>query len=106
VVHCALRLRDEHRDWFGSDAAYTPIMANGARSEHAIAYQRGENVITVVPRLWSTLNGDWAETSLMLPEGAWFNDLTKERIEVSESGEVQMPALLNLFPVALLTRVG
>jgi len=101
-----LRLRDEHRDWFSSDAAYTPIVANGVRSEHVIAYKRGENVITVAPRLWSTLKGDWSETSLMLPEGAWFNELTKKRVETSESGEVQMAALLNLFPVALLTRIG
>ncbi len=106
VVHRALRLRDEHRDWFSSDAAYMPIVANGVRSEHVIAYKRGENVITVAPRLWSTLKGDWSETSLMLPEGAWFNELRKKRVETSESGEVQMAALLNLFPVALLTRVG
>ena len=109
VVHRALGLRNEHRDWFSSDAAYMPIMADGTKSEHVIAYKRGENVITVVPRLWNTLKSDWDETSLTLPEGTWFNELTKERIEASEnraseSRKVQLAELLRVFPVALLTR--
>jgi len=103
VIHRALRLRDEHRDWFGPDAVYLPLAVHGAKAEHVIAYQRGESVITVVPRLWITLKGDWDGTYVTLPEGRWLNQLTNEEIR---GGQVKLATLLALFPVALLTRAN
>jgi len=60
-------------------------------------------VITVVPRLWITLKGDWDGTHVTLPEGRWLNQLTNEEIR---GGQVKLATLLALFPVALLTRAN
>jgi len=103
IIHRALRLREEHREWFGRDAAYMPLMAHGAKADHVIAYQRGENLITVTPRLLMLLKNDWDGTHVTLPEGRWTNRLTNEEIE---GGQVKLAALLALFPVALLTRAN
>ena len=103
LIHRALKLRSEHRDWFGPDAAYTPILAHGPKADHVIAYQRGENVITVVQRLSATLKGEWDHTHITLPTGTWLNRLTSESIE---GKDVQLASLLGLFPVALLERVS
>jgi len=102
IIHRALRLRDQHREWFGRDAAYLPLAAHGSKADHVIAYQRGESVITVVPRLWITLKGDWDDTYVTLPEGRWHNQLTNEEFQ---GGEMQLASLFALFPGALLTRV-
>jgi (1->4)-alpha-D-glucan 1-alpha-D-glucosylmutase len=101
VIHQALQLRNEHRDWFNNEAAYKPLLAHGPKAQHIIAYQRGENVITVVQRLVATLKDDWENTNLTLPQGTWLNRLTNERIEGKET---QLASLLANFPVALLER--
>ena len=46
----ALHLRREHPGSFNGGAEYKPILAEGARANHVIAYLRGNNVATVVPR--------------------------------------------------------
>jgi (1->4)-alpha-D-glucan 1-alpha-D-glucosylmutase len=100
LVHHVLALRNEHPDWFGPDAAYTPIAARGPQSDRVIAYLRGESVLTVAPR-WSFANAQWDTTSVQLPSGHWRNRLTGERIEVAEP---TLASLLQTFPVALLVR--
>jgi len=55
----------------------------------------------VVPRLVKTLNGDWQQTAVELPEGKWTNQLTGARVD---GGSVAMASLLKDFPVALLVR--
>jgi (1->4)-alpha-D-glucan 1-alpha-D-glucosylmutase len=104
TVHHALRLRNEQRDWFGADAAYQPIEATGKHAECVLAYARGNNVITVGQRLSLRREGEWADTRVKLPEGAWLNRLTGERLEIEGSREIGLSALLMEFPVALLTR--
>ena len=101
VVHHALRLRRERPEWFGAEAVYTPIPAEGAKSDHVIAYLRGESLAVVVPRWTVKLEGAWRETSIMLPRGRWLNLLTKLEID---GGRVAIRSLLNSFPVALLVR--
>ena len=101
VVNRCLTLRREHPEWFGAEAAYTPIEAEGAKAEHVIAYLRGENVLTIAPRLVEKLGGDWAGTTLTLPAGKWRNRFTGAGIT---HGAVTMAELLRDFPVALLTR--
>ncbi len=101
TISRALHLRKEHPEWFGAEAAYEPLELTGRRREHAIAYLRGGRVATVVPRLTLTLNGNWQDTSVVLPEGTWINRLTGEELP---GGIVRVDRLLQQFPVALLVR--
>ena len=101
VVHECLTLRREHPEWFGPEAAYAPVPTEGVRAEHVVAYLRGDDVLTVAPRLVETLGGDWAGTRLTLPAGHWRNRFTGEGIT---SGSVDAAEILRSFPVALLTR--
>jgi (1->4)-alpha-D-glucan 1-alpha-D-glucosylmutase len=105
VVHRALQLRKEHPEWFGAAAAYVPVAAEGPQSERVIAYLRGEDVLTVVPRWsygWSHGAAAWGETAIEVPEGRWRNRLTG--VDVA-GGRVRVEELLAEFPVALLERV-
>src|SRR5215469_5954374 len=101
TIFHALQVRREHPEWFGAEAAYTPMLAEGAKRDHVIAYLRGGSVATVVPRLTARLLGAWRDTSLELPEGSWRNRLTGELIP---GGKVSMRVLLKEFPVALLVK--
>ena len=103
TIHKALELRRERPEWFGADADYIPLMVDGAKYDHVIAYLRGEDVITVVPRLTMKLAGVWKDTLVTLPEGRWRNRLTGAMID---GGEVGIKGLLKDFPVALLVREG
>lgn len=101
LVHHALRLRRERPEWFGAEADYRPLLADGPKAEHVISYLRGDSLAVVVPRLTVKLGGAWRETSLMLPRGQWLNLLTNQEID---GGRVTVKNLLNAFPVALLVR--
>lgn len=101
VTHHALRLRRERPEWFGAEAAYAPLLAEGPKSDHVIAYMRGKSLAAVVPRLTVKLGGAWRETSIVLPRGRWLNVLTGFELE---GGRVAIKSLLNNFPVALLVR--
>jgi len=101
LIHRALRLRRGHPEWFGAEAGYTPLRAEGPKREHLIAYVRGDAVVTVVPR-WSLKLGDsWAATTVPLPQGSWRNLLTAESVH---GGATRVQSLLHRFPVALLVR--
>jgi (1->4)-alpha-D-glucan 1-alpha-D-glucosylmutase len=100
TIHRALTLRQEHPEWFGAEAAYTPILATGSKADHAIAFLRGSHVITVVPRWTITRNNDWADTKIALPDGRWSNLLTGESIY---GGQHLLAKLLADFPIALFT---
>ena len=101
TIHRALGLRRERPHCFGADAAYTPLRVTGAKTCHAIAYLRGDEVATIVPRLSKTLNGDWQATNVELPDGDWTNRLTGARLN---SGGIAIEEILKDFPVALLAR--
>jgi (1->4)-alpha-D-glucan 1-alpha-D-glucosylmutase len=101
VIRQALRLRRRRPAAFGSSGAYRPLAANGSRAAHAVAFERGGEVVTVAPRLTLGLAGDWAETTLPLPAGRWRNELTGEDVA---GGERRVGELLARFPVALLAR--
>jgi (1->4)-alpha-D-glucan 1-alpha-D-glucosylmutase len=100
VVNKALALRNERPEWFGAEAAYTPLSAHGPQKERVIAYLRGDRVLTVVPR-WTHGDTAWSKTMLALPEGRWRNVLSDE---IVAGGLVAVEALLREFPVALLRR--
>jgi (1->4)-alpha-D-glucan 1-alpha-D-glucosylmutase len=101
VAHTALCLRRDHPEWFGADAAYTPVLAEGSKSDHLVGYLRGDSVAVFVPRWPLKLGGNWASTTVELPQGKWKNHLTRE---VIEGGRLRVQKLLERFPVALLTR--
>ena len=101
VIREALRLRRERPAAFGSDGAYRPLYATGARSEHVVAFARGSDVVTVVPRWLVRLDGDWADTALELPAGRWRNVLAGTELD---GGTVEAAHLFAAFPVALLAR--
>jgi (1->4)-alpha-D-glucan 1-alpha-D-glucosylmutase len=101
VVHNGLCLRREHPEWFGAEAAYQPIIAEGSKSGHLIGYLRGDSVAVLVPRWPLKLAAYWAATTVKLPDGQWINRLTND---VTRGGQVRLQTLLKRFPIALLTR--
>ena len=100
LIRQSLRTRCSHINDFGAQGSYVPLWATGAKAAHLVSFQRGENVITIAPRLFLTL-GDWNGTLLEIPEGIWKNQLTGDLIQ---GGKVEVASIVNRFPVALLTR--
>jgi (1->4)-alpha-D-glucan 1-alpha-D-glucosylmutase len=98
LIRAALHLRRHNPLWFGANAEYAALHATGAKAKNVLAYRRGNNVVTVVPRLTLNLTG-WEDTTLELPEGRWRNQLTGE---VLNGGPVSIATLFEHFPVALL----
>ena len=94
-------MRGSHPEWFGADAAYLPLMANGSKAEHMVGYLRGTDVATIVPRWPLKLGDNWGSTSVELPHGRWKNVLTGD---IVTGGRWRLQALLRRFPVALLTK--
>jgi (1->4)-alpha-D-glucan 1-alpha-D-glucosylmutase len=101
LIARALSLRRRHRHSFAPGARYAPLEADGEQADHVVAFMRGDDVATVVPRLPYGLRGDWRRTRLRLPPGRWRNELTREWID---GRNPYVAALLTRFPVALLSR--
>jgi len=101
TVHQALCLRRERPESFGAEASYKPLKVDGVKARHAIAYLRGEGVVTIVPRLLVELGRDWGQTAVELPGGDWMNRLTGAAVV---GGKVAIKEALRDFPVALLVR--
>jgi (1->4)-alpha-D-glucan 1-alpha-D-glucosylmutase len=101
LAHNALCLRREHPDWFGADAQYSPITADGPKSDHLVGYLRGDRVAVFVPRWPIKLGDKWTTTSIEMPPGEWKNVFTRETFS---EGRLRVQNLLQRFPVALLAR--
>ena len=71
------------------------------RREHLVAFLRGVHVAAIVPRWPMKLGNSWGGTSFDLPGGQWRNVLTGD---VVNGGKLRVQALLQRFPVALLTK--
>ncbi|HZQ45056.1 MAG TPA: malto-oligosyltrehalose synthase [Acidobacteriaceae bacterium] len=99
VIHHALWLRRERAHSFGPEGAYTHCNARGPEADRVIAYIRGGDILTVVPR-WTQSRTSWNGTTLDLPEGRWTNCLTGQEFD----GVQQVEKLFEIFPVSLLTR--
>jgi len=102
VVQRALQLRRQRPAAFGPSGSYRELLVEGPRAAHAVAFIRGEEAATVVPRLVLRLAGDWRGTEIELPFGDWRNEFTGE---VTAGGGKSVAELLARFPVALLARV-
>jgi len=101
VAHKALCVRRDHPEWFVAESVYSPILAEGSKSDHLVGYQRGDSVAVLVPRWPLKLRGNWSSTTVELTPGNWKNILTNEFVI---GGRVRVQTLLQRFPVALLTR--
>ncbi len=88
------------------DGPYTPLAVEGGAAAHAVAFARGGDVVTVVPRLVLGLAAradGWAGTTVRLPPGRWRDVVTGvERDGGPEPAAVG--AVLADFPVAVLER--
>jgi (1->4)-alpha-D-glucan 1-alpha-D-glucosylmutase len=103
VTRQALQLRAERPQAFGADGGYAPLPVEGPTAAHVVAFARGGEVATVVPRLVLGACGQWAGTAVTLPAGRWTDVLTGD---THEGGHVPVAALWSAFPVALLARTG
>jgi (1->4)-alpha-D-glucan 1-alpha-D-glucosylmutase len=100
VVSRTLRARRDNPEWF---AGYTPVEVIGSAADHVVAFDRG-GVVAVATRLPVRLAAEgWGDTALQLPNGAWRDLLTGERV-VSDVAGVAADVLLARLPVALLVR--
>ena len=97
LISRLLEARREHPELF-QGAPYEPLAATGPRAGHVVAFSRGKLVVAV-PRLVVGLGGEWGDTSIELPAGAWSDVLTGHGFE---GGAVAVRDLLADFPVAVL----
>lgn len=100
LIQKTLQFRRRHPELFGAESSYEPLQARGEKAAHVVAFARGGSVVTIVPRLVLRLANEWENTTLRLPDGEWFNQLTGETVPGGERG---LADLLRPFPVALLT---
>jgi (1->4)-alpha-D-glucan 1-alpha-D-glucosylmutase len=98
VIQQTLKLRREHR-LFAPEDDYHPLACRGPKSHHVVAFSRGDNAVTVVPRLVLKLAGSWGDSVVELPPGRWHHAFTDETFN---GGELRVANLLKRFPVALL----
>jgi len=101
LIRQTLHLRRRRPKPFGPEGSYDPLTAQGAKSDHVVAFVRGQAAITVAPRWIIRLDGDWADTKLQLPRGRWHNVLTDDEMP---GGAARLDEILARFPVALLVR--
>ena len=99
VVSRALRLRRERPHAF--DGSYRTLDVAGGWADRVVAFARGDEVVTVVPRL-SVHVDDWKDTTVRLPAGTWRDCFSGD----THHGDVAVADLLGRFPVALLERVS
>ncbi|MDT0266306.1 malto-oligosyltrehalose synthase [Streptomyces sp. DSM 44915] len=95
-----LRLRRARPEWFGPEADYRPLFADGPAAEHCVAFVRADRVLSAVTRLSQRLatRGGWADTQLPLPPGDWRDPRTGQR----HRERVWLDRLFATEPVALL----
>ncbi|MBL8774541.1 MAG: malto-oligosyltrehalose synthase [Acidimicrobiales bacterium] len=99
----ALQVRGRHPDAFIGRYAALPV--EGEAADHLVAFVRGDQVVTVVPRFPVRLerDGGWRGTTIRLPAGRWADGLD-EIDGTDHDGVVAVAELLRSFPVALLVR--
>ena len=100
VIQRALQVRNQKAGCYNATGSYAPVIAKGERSNHVVAFLRGEQAVTVVPRLSVSVK-DWGNTEITIPEGTWTDAFTGATLE---GGDLFVSSLLAQFPVALLTK--
>lgn len=100
MIAKTLQVRREHTPSFSANAFYQPRSARGSRLGHLLIYQRGDNIIVIVPRFSLSLNDEWDDTVVGLPAGEWRNTFTGESL----SGDISPLEIFGDFPTALLVQ--
>jgi (1->4)-alpha-D-glucan 1-alpha-D-glucosylmutase len=101
LIQRALAHRRRHPRGYGPGSGYQPLTVSGTKAAHAIAFTRAGGLAVVVPRLLVRLGGQWADTTVALPDGGWVDVLTGAAVP---GGRVRLADLLRRFPVAILGR--
>jgi (1->4)-alpha-D-glucan 1-alpha-D-glucosylmutase len=97
VVARALHLRRDRPDLF---TRYDPLRADGPAAAHAVAFDRG-GAVTVATRLPVGLVGVGGWEGTLLPLSGGHTDVLTGR---AYTGAIELPELLDAYPVALLER--
>jgi (1->4)-alpha-D-glucan 1-alpha-D-glucosylmutase len=103
LIRQVLQFRRIHPEILNESSEYVPVYAHGSKSDHLAAFMRGGKALILVPRFVMKLNGDWDDTTVVLPESSWHNILTGEKMA---GGAVGIEELLSRFPVGMLIREG
>lgn len=82
------------------DGAYRALAAAGPHAHRVFAFARGDELVTVVPRIGARAEG-WRETTLPIPPGTWRELLSDRSIP---GGRCSVGELWREFPIALLVR--
>lgn len=98
MIQRVLAVRNSLPDLNRSD--YRPLIARGQKLRHVLSYARGEHLVVVVPRFITTIQSDFGDTQLELPEGRFVCAFSGKTYEKS----AQVAHLFEDFPVALLVR--
>lgn len=98
LIQKTLALRKQYPNLFDENN-YSPIILEGEKAIHGIAYLRGNKILTLVPRLIIGLKNDWQNTHIIIPKGKWKNILTDEEFSAKK---LYVKDLLQKFPVAVL----
>lgn len=102
LIHRTLRLRQRRAGAFGQRGTYEPLRGRGARASAVVAFVRGGEVVTVVPRLVRGVSASgWQDTVVELPSGSW-----RGLDGAEHAGAAPVDELLDAFPVAILERLG
>jgi len=100
AIRRVLALRAASPERFASP--YRALAATGPHARRVFAFARGEDLVTVVPRLAVRAEA-WRDTALALPAGRWRDALSGGDVD----GGIQPVARLwRSWPIALLVRVA
>lgn len=107
VITRTLALRRRRVEAFGRDATYLPISITGPRADRLLAFARGnaeEPLVVTLTACRTADAGDWAATSVALPEGTWRDILSDDAEVVGGGTDVPVGRWLDHFAVAVLER--
>jgi (1->4)-alpha-D-glucan 1-alpha-D-glucosylmutase len=100
TIHRVLALRRRAPDALA--APYRALAASGKHARRVFAFARGDDLVTVVPRLGVRAAG-WPDTTLALGAGTWRDVLAGH---VLAGGVQPVSGLWRSLPIALLQRVA
>jgi len=101
LIDRALRIRARRPEAFGAGGTYRAVPTRGERAAAVIAYARGDDVVTVAPRLIRRVERlGWGDTVVELPPGGW-----RGLDGRTHAGATLVDDHLVEFPVAILERV-
>jgi (1->4)-alpha-D-glucan 1-alpha-D-glucosylmutase len=101
LLNRLLRLRRTLPEALGRNGHYRPLLAAGRFADLLVGFQRGDALVTIVPRWLRRLTDGWHDTTCELPVGRWVDLLTEQRWS---GGTVSCQSLFARFQGVLLRR--